>query len=77
MGKFIDSEPRIIDREYYHSSRFCLMTLRTRLNDYDHFVTDAETITYEDVKNGKLPETVFQAESYNAARQWIVKASSE
>lgn len=76
MGKFINSEPRIIDREYYQSHRFCLITLRTRFDDYDHFVTDAETVTDDDVKNGKSPETVFQSQSYNAARQWIVKTTA-
>ncbi len=68
------TESRIVDREYYQGHRFCLMTMRTRFDDYDHFVTDAETVTDDDVKKGKLPETVFQSSSYLAAHTWIANA---
>ncbi len=61
---------KILDREYRCQSRFCVVTMRTRFNDYEHLVMDADTVSVEQVRNGDLPETVFQTGSYVAAHEY-------
>lgn len=67
---------KILEREYRCQSRFCVQTMRTRFNSYEHFVTDANTVTDEQVRNGDLPETVFQTESYVAAHEYCDRYDS-
>ena len=63
----MDITPHMLQKEYFSQHRFCLMTMRTRFGTYDHFVTDAETITDEMVKSGECPATVLQTSSYTVA----------
>ncbi len=61
---------KILDREYRVSSRFCIVTMRTRFGDYEHLVKDAETVSDAEVRDDQPSDVVFQTSSYHAAHQY-------